>query len=170
MTRLRAKVARDGITAREAALLADVEERLSAVYKFDHDAWADITRHAQQLVGEADNQIAQRCRDMGIREEFRPQLSLQWYGRGENASRERRSELRKAAQARIAAMGKDAKMAIDARAADVLTALIAGGLESAGAKAFLESIPTADQLMPRLTLSELESDGRGATIRALYRA
>jgi hypothetical protein len=66
-------------------------------------------------------------------------------------------------------MGKDAKMAIDARAADVLTELIAGGLESADAKAFLESIPTADQLMPRLTLSELEGADRSATRRALHR-
>jgi hypothetical protein len=169
VTRLRAKVAKDGITAREAALLADVEEQLSAVYRFDHDAWADITRHAEQVVAEADKQIAQRCRELGIRESFRPRLSLSWYDRGENASRERRSELRKAAQTKIAAMGKDAKMAIDARAADVLTELIAGGLESADAKAFLESIPTADQLMPRLTLSELEGADRSATRRALHR-
>jgi hypothetical protein len=72
VTRLRAKVAKDGITAREAALLADVEEQLSAVYRFDHDAWADITRHAEQVVAEADKQIAQRCRELGIRESFRP--------------------------------------------------------------------------------------------------
>lgn len=170
VARLRAKVAKDGVAARETALLADVEEQLSAVYKFDHDAWADITSHAEELVKQADKEIAQRCREMGIRPQFRPQLVLQWDGRGENASRDRRAELRKAAQTRIAALGKEAKTAIDARTAEVLTELIAGGLESEAARAFLATIPTAEDLMPRLTLPELETADRDNRTRALRAA
>jgi hypothetical protein len=107
---------------------------------------------------------------MGIRPQFRPQLVLQWYGRGENASRDRRAELRKAAQTRIAALGKEAKTAIDARTAEVLTELIAGGLESEAARAFLATIPTAEDLMPRLTLPELETADRDNRTRALRAA
>ncbi|MGH3305312.1 MAG: hypothetical protein ACRDOK_27340 [Streptosporangiaceae bacterium] len=170
VARMRARLAKDGIAAREAALLADVEEQLSAVYKFDHDAWADITRHAQQLIKDADRQIAERCRELGIREEFRPKLELGWMRRGENASSERRGELRRTSQTRIAALGKEAKMAIDGRAAEILTELIAGGLESEDAKAFLATIPTAEHLMPRLTLPELEAAEHDSKTRALRRA
>lgn len=169
IARMRAKLAKDGIAARESAILADVEEQLAAVYKFDHDAWADITRHAQESIKEADAQIAQRCRDLGIREEFRPELRLTWFGRGENASRDRRAEIRKTAQTRVAALSKEAKMAIDAKSAEILTELIAGGLESEDAKAFLATIPTAEQLMPRLTLPELETSARDSQMRALRR-
>jgi hypothetical protein len=95
-----------------------------------------------------------------VPESFRPGLYLQWYDRGENAAAERRAELRKLAQRKVAAAASAAVTAIEARGAEVLTALIAGGLQSAEARAFLATIPTAAQLMPPLALGELEETAK----------
>ncbi len=157
IARLRAKVARDGVAEREAHLRAEAEEQLSAAYRFDDSVWTDITSAAKAAVAAADEQVAARCRELGVPERFRPGLNIGWYTRGENAAASRRAELRRLAEARISAAGKQARTAIDKRTADVLTQLIAGGLESDQARAHLESIPTADQLMPAVNIAELEA-------------
>jgi hypothetical protein len=154
--RLNMKVAKAATATRAAELLADVEKQLSAKYDFGDELWAEITRKAGEAVQAADEQIADICRERGVPESFRPGLELCWYSRGENAAASRRAELRSLAQRRIAAAASAAVTAIEARGAEVLTALIAGGLQSAEARAFLESIPTAAQLMPPLALGELE--------------
>jgi hypothetical protein len=158
--KLRAKVAREGITQREAELLADMEDQRAAKYKFDHKLWADITAAAQEAIAEADAKIAQICRESGLHEDFRPKLSLSWYNRGENALADRRAELRRVAQTRIAAVGKAAKTAISAQEANLLTAVIADGLTSEQARNLLESMPTVEWLMPQMNIAELE-DARG---------
>ncbi len=158
LVRARARVAKAGVAQREAELLADVEAQLSAVYRFDDDAWADIAKAAQAAVAEADQQIADLCRQRGIPERFRPGLSIGWYGRGENAVAARRTELRKLAQARIAAAGKRARAQIEARAVDVEGEIVAAGLTTTAARAFLASIPQPAELMPTLAVGDLEAE------------
>lgn len=157
VARLRAKVARSSIAVREAELLAEVEEQLSEVYRVDDDAWADLTTTAEDAVRRADAEVAVRCAELGIPERFRPYLRLSWYGRGESASAERRTELRRRAQARIAADGKAAKLAIERREAEVLVELYADGLTSDAAAQWLQSIPSPAELMPSVALAELEN-------------
>jgi hypothetical protein len=154
--KIRMKAARAVVEQRKSELLADVEAQLSARYKIDKEVWAEITRQARAAVEAADARIAAVCREHGIPENFRPGLSLSWYQRGENADKERRAELRRLAERKIDAAGKEALSAIEMRSADVLTRLIAGGLESAEARAFLESIPVPAQLMPPVVVAELE--------------
>lgn len=161
VARLRAKVARTAVGQREAELLADVEEQLAAEYAITDEAWAELTKGAAEAVAEADRQVAELCRQRGIPEDFRPGLSLGWYGRGKNAIPGRRAELRKVAQTWIAAAAKGAKAAIEAREAEVLTELLAGGLTSDAARSFLESIPSAVALMPPLQVRELKAGGGG---------
>lgn len=158
LTRARARVAKAAVVQREAELLADVESQLSAAYSFDDDAWADVTRAAQSAVAEADEQVAERCRQLGIPERFRPSLYVGWSGRGENATAARRGELRKLAQTHIAAAGKAAKAQIEARAVEVEGEIVAAGLTTEAARAFLRSIPEPAELMPTLALGELESE------------
>jgi hypothetical protein len=158
VVRMRAKVAREAAAQRESELLAVVEEQLSARYKADHKLWADIAEAAKAFVEEADAKIAALCREHGIPENFRPGLNLSWYSRGENASAERRAELRRLAESRIEASKKAARTAITAREAELLTRVIAGGLASDEARTFLESLPMADELMPPIVLHELEHD------------
>ena len=86
LVRLNAKVAKDDADARGKWLLADAEAKLSAVYKAEDEAWADITAEAKKAVAEADATIAALCRERGIPEDFRPALHLGWIGRGENAA------------------------------------------------------------------------------------
>jgi hypothetical protein len=162
VVKMRARVAKAAVAGREADLLAGVEAQLSAVFQADDQAWAAITADAQRVVDEADARIAERCQALGIRPEFRPSLHLGWWGRGVNASKERRAELRKLAQARIAAAGRKAKLAVDQWAAERLTVLVAGALESADAREFLAALPTPEALMPPLTVAELEASDPAA--------
>ena len=60
-------------------------------------------------VAKADAQIAELCRSVGIPDNLRPGISLNWYRRGESGSAERRAELRKLAHARIDAAAQSAK-------------------------------------------------------------
>jgi hypothetical protein len=155
VVKLRLDVAKDMVEQRAKELRADVEAKLSAIHRADHAAWADVTGDAERFVAEADRRIAMKCRELGIPEGLRPQLSLGWYGRGESASKERRAELRRTAFARIDALAAAALTQIKARTADVWTDIIAAGLESDAAKQFLASMPTVEQLMPLLPVTEM---------------
>ncbi len=85
-------------------------------------------------------------------------LPVGWYGRGASGEARRRSELRALATREVDAAGKKAKLAIERRTAEVLTALVAGTLESADARRFLvESIPMPDALMPTIAVASLEA-------------
>jgi hypothetical protein len=151
----RARVAKSVVEQRAAELLADAEQQLAAKYKISDEAWREIAADAVQIVAEADAEIAKRCRMLGIPEQFRPSLNASWYGRGENADKGRRAELRKVAQTRIAAMAKQARVTIETKALDGQTLLAADALESAEAKAFLASMPTVEALMPALDVASL---------------
>ncbi len=157
VVRLRAKVAKDDAEAQGRRLLADFEAQLAARYPENNPAWAEITTTARRAVEDADVQIAQLCRSFGIPEEFRPRLSCNWCSRGENAEKQRRVELRAVAQREVAARVQTAKVTIDRQAAALLSDLAANALETEHAKAFLEQLPSIDELMPRLGLSEVET-------------
>jgi hypothetical protein len=156
VARLRARVARNQIGAREADLVAQMEAELSAIYPPNDPRWADITAEADEAVKAADARVAEACRVAGIPEEFRPSIGMGWRGRGANGSAERRSELRALGKAQITAAGKSAKSEIDHSELAALTAILADGLTSEAAQRFLASIPTPDELMQAPRVVELE--------------
>ena len=156
VVRSRAKVARGVSEARASELLADFERQIAARYPDNHPAWSDLTAHAKREVEKVDAQIAEICRRMGIPPEFRPEIRVAWYGRGESAVKERREELRKVAKAEAAALVKSAKAEIDRAESVLLTELAIGGLESDQARAFFERLPSPEQLMPPLAMSRIE--------------
>src|SRR5262249_18947165 len=141
------KVAKEAAEARGKWLLADVEEKLAARYQFGDKVWADVTDDANRAVKEADAKVAAICRARGIPEEFRPGLQLSWYDRGENAMKARPEELRRAAQAKIAALVKDAHVEIDQQMAEQLTELTKTGLTSEEARAFITAMPAPEELL-----------------------
>jgi hypothetical protein len=157
LVRLTAKVAKDDAEARGQWMLSDAEAKLAAIYKREDEAWADITQAAEKCVAEADAAIAALCRERGIPEDFRLQLHCGWYGRGVNASKERRSELRKVAQAQVAARVAEAKVEIDRQAARQLTQITQAGLTAEEARAFIGSLPKPEDLLPPLGTLELHS-------------
>jgi hypothetical protein len=140
-----------------ARVLATIESQLAAQYPEDHPAWADVTEYAERAVAEANIQIGQRCRALGIPERFHPSISYYWRNRGENFMKDRRAELRKVAQTELAARAKAAKNMVDRRTADLLTRLAEGALASSQAKDFLNAMLSVDDLMPQITLDELEA-------------
>jgi len=157
LVRRREKVAKSATRQRAAELTADVEAQLSAEYGQDDARWATVTAAARVAVAKADAEVERICVEIGVPPEFRPGLHLGWYGRGQNASASRRNELRRVATTRIEALEAAARAEIERRSVEVQTELLAGGLTSSDARAFLLAMPGAEQLMPTMPLGELEA-------------
>src|SRR4029453_2505241 len=100
--------------------MADVEAKLSAKFEYRDQMWRGGIGVAQQAVADANAQIQRVCDERGVPKEFRPAVELAWRSRGSNADPERRAELRKLAVARIDAIGKQAKLTIEAEVADTV--------------------------------------------------
>jgi hypothetical protein len=158
MVRLTAKVARDEVEVLKAARVADFEQELATTFDSDAEILADLMREARETVARLDAELARRCQEQGIREEFRPSIVVGNTYRGENACQKRRVELRAVARTRADADARAAKHRINAWEAEITRLLIATGLDTDEAQSFLESLPEPDQLMPALSLAELESD------------
>lgn len=141
---------------RAAYLRTDTERQLSAQFQADDHEWADLTRIAGEAAAVADAELAKRCQALGIRESFRPHIRTQWSYRGENATRERRSELRALAVARIDEGLKQGKQTIEMWRCSALVRLHSGALQSAESQAFLATLPAPDALLPALTLAQLD--------------
>ena len=98
LVRQREKVLKSAAKQRSTEMLAEFENHLAARYQFDQDeTWAEAERLARAEVERSNARIAARCAELGIPKDFAPSLDFHWYGRGENASKVRRQELRKVA-------------------------------------------------------------------------
>jgi hypothetical protein len=156
IVRMRAKVRREDIDKFAADALARVEAQLAAEYEKTHPAFVELTREAERKIKELDIEIAKRSKVLGIPEQFRPSLHISWYRRGENALNERRTELRRVAQREIEARVKHAKSTLLRAEVDLLTKLAAEGLTSERAQEILTALPEPEQLLPGLTMEDLE--------------
>ena len=151
LVRQRARLERPGAVQRKAELLADFERQIASIYAYDDDeTWKAASEAAQEEVEAANARVAARCQELGIPKEFAPGLDLRWYGRGQNAVASRRAEFRKVAKTRLDAMEKAARTEIERASVEAQTRLIADGLTTEAAKAFLESLPSVESLMPEL--------------------
>ncbi|MBD9522413.1 hypothetical protein IB262_21185 [Ensifer sp. ENS02] len=162
LVRQREKVMKSAAKQRSLELLADFENQISAEYSFDDDAvWAEATRLADIEVKKAQEVVARRCAELGIPRQFAPGLSLGWRHRGyNNMLNARRTELRTAAKAHVAALEARAITEIEQASVDAQTQLALAGLTSEAALTFVASLPTVESLMPQLSYQELagESD------------
>ena len=158
LIRQRAKIAKQSAAQRSAELRADFEKQISSIYSFDQrKVWQDAQRAVQQAVAEAEARISEECQRLGIPERFRPGVSAGWYRRGENASAERRAELRRVAYTEIAALEKRAVVEIERQSLIAQTELVAVGLSGA-ASAFLEQLPSVESLMPALDALRVQAE------------
>ena len=157
LIRQRARLMKTELKQRRMELMSDFERQLSAVFSYDQDeTWKAAHALAQQAVTNAQTAVAERCRELGIPKEFAPCLSLEWYRRGQNAVKDRRTELRFAAKARLDALEASGKTEIERISVQGQTELIADGLTSEAAKAFLQQMPSAETLMPMLELTQVQ--------------
>jgi hypothetical protein len=151
------KVAKTAAAQRAAELRADFELQLDAQYHFDQDTvWREAMRAAKQATDDAARVIEERCAELGIPARFAPSIGLHWYSRGENAVKERRTELRRIAHERIAAKEKATCTEIERASVRLQTEVIAHGLASDEARAFLERLPTPDALMQPIEVATVE--------------
>jgi len=156
VVRMRAKIRRADVDEFKARQLAEVEKQLATTYAANDKRWATITAFAQKAVKQADAAIRKICVEQGIAPEFRPGLSLGWYGRGENAFAARRTELRRVASTQLELNAKNAKLQVDRAEAALLEQITARALRTDDARKFLEAMPSIEQLMPNLTVGELD--------------
>jgi hypothetical protein len=159
VARQRARVAKVQVAQRAAELRADFEAQLAAVYAWDStETWAHAKAMVDQVERTANALILEEATRLGIPNAFAPSIHSNWYGRGENASASRRSELRKVATTGIEALSKEAVARIEAASLKVQERLLADGLTSDAAQEFLLGMPSVSDLMPTLNLPSLEAE------------
>jgi len=159
LVRQREKVLKSAAKQRSAELLADFENQMGQQYSFDQDeVWQKAHELAKLEAAKAQKIVAARCRELGIPARFAPELSLEWYRRGENALKERRAELRHMAQSRIAAIEAKAIVDIEVECLNAQTQLAIAGLTTDAAKHFIDRLPAVETLMPKLAFEEIAGE------------
>jgi hypothetical protein len=157
LIRNREKVMKAAAGQRSAELLAEFEQQMASEYSYDQDKiWKAAAKTAATAVEVAKAEIADRCAELGIPARFAPSVHFGWSGRGENAVKERRAELRNVAKTRIAAIEKAACTKIEMACLEAQTQVIAHGLTSASAIDFFDALPKVEVLMPPLEMASIE--------------
>ena len=164
IARQRERVAKSDAKERAAHLLADFEAQMDRRYVFDeNEVWQKAVEAADARVKEAESAIAAECERLGIPRDFAPSLKCAWYGRGRNAAKDQRAEMRRVASRQIDAAEKTARAAIERRSVEIQEKVMVGGLTTEDARTFLESMPSADTLMPTLTVDGVKALIGGAS-------
>jgi hypothetical protein len=165
----REKVLKQVAAARSAELMADFEQQMAAEYRFDdREVWTEATRRGRTAVAAANDLIAAECATLGIPSQFAPQLAFGWMSRGENATKERRDELRRVAKTRIEAIEKRANVEISHEALIAATEVVSLGLVSQAAQRFLHELEPLERLMPPLDFRSIEETLIGKPIMSRY--
>ena len=82
---------------------------MASIYSYDQDeVWKAAAGAARRGGGRRTDGNRRTLRRLGIPAHYAPAISCSWHGRGENAIKERRTELRAATKTRIAAIEKAA--------------------------------------------------------------
>jgi len=159
LVRQREKVLKSAAKQRSAELIADFENQMGQEFSFDQDeVWERATKIAQAALAKANEQIAARCHEIGIPKRFAPGLDLSWYGRRENATKQRRDELRKMAETRVEAIERKAITEIELSCLAAQEQIALSGLTTEAARQFVEALPKIEALMPRLTFAEVAGE------------
>ena len=168
LIRQRERVLKSAAKQRSAELVADFENQMGSEFSFDDDAvWAKAKEQAHAEIRRAKQRIAARCRELGIPDRFAPTLHLTWLNRGyDNAVAQRRAELRRIAQTKIAAIEQKAATEIELSCLEAQTQLAVAGLTSEVARAFVDRLPGIEALMPRLTFFAVTRLGRPTARRS----
>lgn len=154
----RERLAKSEAKARSAQLMADFEQQLDRRYSFDENSvWEAATKLAEAAVADAKQQIANECERLGIPKEMAPSLHMNWYDRGRNATSQQRVEMRRLAGTQIEALQNAAISAIERQSLETQEKIMVGGLSTDDARLFLEAMPSAQDLMPELTMENVDT-------------
>lgn len=157
LARERARVAKHDAQRRTADLKAMFEHQLADAYSFNsEESWSSVVMVAREECAIAQEKISERCKDLGIPLAMHPVVSFDWQSRGPYAVAAQQQNLRRAAHQRIAAQERAAIAEIDRAALDIQTNLVRAGLTSDAAVEFLSAMPSVNDLMPPVSMDELE--------------
>lgn len=138
--------------------LADFDRKLATIYQFDDDeVWKRATEEAMAEVKKAQEKIEAQCKKLGIPKDLSPNLGLNWNGRGQMGSANRRAELRRVAISEIDAMKAAAMTKIRKQSLDLRTQVVSLSLITDDAKMFLESLAPVEEAMTSVDFGEIEA-------------
>lgn len=151
----RFKVLRAEVEARRAELAVELEERIAARFAQDDKRWTDAMFLIAEAVREANRKANDILRSLDIDAlDTSREYELVMFRGVAKPTAERNVLLRNGTK-RIDAQVKSALLQLDGQEADLLTRLVANGLESDEARAFLGEIPTVSALVPADRLLQL---------------
>ncbi|NTF35533.1 hypothetical protein [Agrobacterium rubi] len=158
IARQRERLAKGDAKARAAQLMADFEKQLDTRYRYDdNEVWSAAVEAAKVALKAAQEEVGRECARLGIPAAFAPSLNMGWASAGRQASKEERAEMRRIATKSVEAMLKTASTAIERRSVETQEQIMVGGLSSEEARQFLESMPTAENLMPALAIDSVQT-------------
>lgn len=155
LIRQRFKVLRAEVEARRAELAVELEERIAAKFAAEDKAWADAVFLIEEATREANRKANDILRglDIDAMDTSREYNIVSFRGIAKPTA-ERNVMLANGTK-RIEAQVKSALLQLGGQEADLLTRLVANGLESDEARAFLGEIPTVSALVPADRLLQL---------------
>ncbi|MEJ0017480.1 MAG: hypothetical protein WDN25_13135 [Acetobacteraceae bacterium] len=156
LIRQRERLAKTAAAERSKALLADFEQQADRVYSYDEDTvWQHAVLAAKEEVAKAQIRIAERCRELGIPQPFAPTLSVGWHQQRAAVGSER-AKMRHVAKRRIEQIEATARTAIERASVAAQEALLVGAFTTDSARMFAETLPSVEELMPRLDMAQLQ--------------
>lgn len=155
LIRQRFKVLRAEVEARRAELAVELEERIAAKFAAEDKLWADAMFLIEEATREANRKANDVLRGLDI-DSFDTSREYRIVSARDIAKpTAERNVLMRNGTKRIEAQVKSALLQLDGQEADLLTRLVANGLETDEARAFLGEIPTVGALVPADRLLEL---------------
>jgi hypothetical protein len=156
LAKMNARVSKADVDAVVADRVADFERGLQREWSAQELQVQDLMTEVNERVQAINDEITRRCDDLDIRPELRPQMLAGLMTR-RHLSKDRETELRRLARAELEAAGKRAKVEIDRQTASICGEIVASGLSSSEAHAMLGRVETPQQLVPEVSMRELES-------------
>lgn len=158
LVKQRERVAKTAAEQRSAAMLAEFEQKISALHDFaTNEVWKAAAEAAIEAGRQAARTVQEEADRLGIPREFQPKVMFTWEQRGQNAYEQRRSELRRVAKAEIDVLEKMARVQIESESVRAQTEIIAHGLSSEAALKFLDSLPAVESMMPALDIADIQA-------------
>jgi hypothetical protein len=172
LIRQRERVLKSAARQRSAELIADFENQMGQVYSFDQDeVWSALMEAAEHEVERCKKALAVRCRELGIPDRFAPNMQLIWLHRGyDNAVGKRRQELRTMAKSQIEALERKAVTQVELSCLAAHEQVVTAGLTSDAARAFIQTLPSVESLMPALSFAEMADEARPPVAEQLVSA
>jgi hypothetical protein len=168
--RIRAEATKAALEETAKRRKTEFAAEVAAAYAWANEqVWREAHKAAEDACRTASQQIAQRCEALGIPSEYVPRsVEPCWGWGGQSGVSERRARLTRFAYDLIETRRSKAKRAIERASIEIQTRLIADGLELAQAPTLLDLMPTADQLIPPLSIRQAEAEEEWCTHTQLY--